>query len=158
MIVCAKNCNFSLTTSTSNLVPCRSPCSIHCSLASQMTMDLQRQMHDAVAAAMMAAQAAAQTVASLAGQMAPRVLTELVVVVTPPVHTRKLLKCNAKVDKGQSGLTALRTGHDRHEVPCRHAPFQIGRRDGRAGFNAFSVQGDNPSGHYRKVCSTKITP
>ena len=54
---------------------------------------------------------------------------------------RKLLKCNAKVDKGKADLQLFAQDTTGHEVPCRHTPFQIGRRDGRAGFNVFSVQG-----------------
>ena len=77
---------------------------------------------------------------------------------------RKLLKCNAKVDKGKADLQLFAQDTTGTRYPASIRTFKSAA-EGRAGFNAFSVQGawlglhgDNPSGHFTKVCSTEITP
>ena len=54
---------------------------------------------------------------------------------------RKLLKCNAKVDKGKADLQIFAQDTTGTRYPAGIRQFRWGCRDGRAGFYVLSVQG-----------------
>ena len=54
---------------------------------------------------------------------------------------RKLLKCNAKVDKGTADLQIFAQDTTGTRYPAGVRPFQVGCSDGRAGVYALSVHG-----------------